>query len=129
MFKDPLQKDPLQNEETPYETLGLAPDASPAEVQASLARFLRDRANLPRLAIAQQALRKLKTPLERARVDLMLYSGAEANGAEVPSYPAQELYCDLEALDWRKEARESLPEDSRRYDGLDEMDWTPELDR
>jgi len=67
-------KDPLQVEETPYEILGLDPGASPADIQAALPRFMRDRKNLPRLAIAQQALRKLKTPAERAQVDIWLYN-------------------------------------------------------
>jgi hypothetical protein len=125
MFKDPLQTD-----ETPYEILGLAPDASPAEVQASLARFLRDRRNLPRLAVAQQALRKLKTTAERARVDLMLYTAdAVAETPAVPSYPASELYSDVTGLDWPQEARASVPADLKRYDGLGQIDWTPEFDR
>jgi hypothetical protein len=67
-------KDPFQTGETPYEVLGLEPNASPAEVQGSLPRFMRDRKNLPRLAIAQQAIRKLKTPADRAQVDIWLYN-------------------------------------------------------
>jgi hypothetical protein len=123
-------KDPLQTEETPYETLGLAPDASPAEVQASLARFLRDEKNLPRLEVAQQALRKLNTTAERARVDLMLYTAdAVAEAPAVPSYPANELYSDVTGLDWAREARASLPVDLKRYDDLGRIDWTPEFDR
>jgi hypothetical protein len=125
MFKDPLQTD-----ETPYEILGLAPDASPADVKASLARFLRDGKNLPRLALARQALRKLKTTAERAQVDLMLYSAdAVAEAPAVPSYPANELYSDVTGLDWPREARASLPADLKRYDDLGQIDWTPEFDR
>ena len=59
-------KDPFQLEETPYDLLGLEPNASPKEVQEALPRFMRDRKNLPRLALAQQAIRKLKTPADRA---------------------------------------------------------------
>jgi hypothetical protein len=125
-------KDPLQTEETPYETLGLQPDASPAEMQASLARFLRDRNNLPRLAVAQQALRKLKTPAERARVDLGLYQ-VDAEPAEylapVPYYPVAELYSDLTGLDLSKEIAEMQTHELKRYDESGLIDLTPDFDR
>jgi hypothetical protein len=114
-------KDPLQPEETPYEVLGLEPSASPADVQGSLPRFMRDRKNLPRLAIAQQALRKLKTPADRAQVDIWLYN-AEVEAVEagpevdirpalagllkVPCFPVEEHYSDLTGLDLSKEKRE-----------------------
>jgi len=49
-------KDPNQVEETPYELLGLEPTASPKQVHEALPRFMRDRRNLPRLALAQQAI-------------------------------------------------------------------------
>lgn len=99
-------------------------------MQASLARFLRDGKNLPRLALAQQALRKLNTTAERAGVDLMLYSAdAVAEAPAVPSYPANELYSDVTGLDWHQEARASLPADLKRYDDLGQIDWTPEFDR
>src|SRR5260370_33841159 len=67
-------KDPFQIEETPYDLLGLEPNASPKEVQEALPRFMRDRKNLPRLALAQQAIRKLKTPADRAMVDIWMYN-------------------------------------------------------
>jgi hypothetical protein len=89
-----LFKDPLQAEETPYEILGLEPGASPADVQAALPRFMRDRKNLPRLAIAQQALRKLKTPADRAQVDIWLYN-VEIEAQKAPDIgqpPADELH-------------------------------------
>jgi hypothetical protein len=89
-----LFKDPLQAEETPYEILGLEPGASPADVQAALPRFMRDRKNLPRLAIAQQALRKLKTPADRAQVDIWLYN-VEIEAQKAPDIghaPTDELY-------------------------------------
>jgi hypothetical protein len=114
-------KDPFQPEETPYEILGLDPGATPAEVQGSLPRFMRDRKNLPRLAIAQQALRKLKTPADRAQVDIWLYNleiepaqpGPEidihatlAGLLKIPCYPVEELYSDVTGLDLSKERRE-----------------------
>jgi hypothetical protein len=114
-------KDPFQPEETPYEILGLEPGASPAEVQAALPRFMRDRKNLPKLAIAQQALRKLKTPADRAQVDIWLYNveiepveaGPEVDIRpaleglmKIPCSPADELYSDATGLDLSKERRE-----------------------
>ena len=142
-------KDPFQTEETPYEVLGLPPNASPADVQASLPRFMRDRKNLPRLAIAQQAIRKLKTPADRAQVDIWLYNvnaGPQLGGPEVdirqeladlltvPCYPAEELYCDLNGLDLSKERREiefqqMQIEELKYYDEFSAIDPAPEFDR
>jgi hypothetical protein len=107
-------KDPFQSDETPYEVLGLEPTASPAEVQGSLPRFMRDRKNLPRLAIAQQALRKLKTPADRAQVDIWLYNvdielveaSPEVDIRPLPCCPADQLYSDATGLDLSKEKRE-----------------------
>src|SRR5882757_5656243 len=114
-------KDPFQIEETPYDLLGLEPNASPKEVQEALPRFMRDRKNLPRLAIAQQAIRKLKTPADRAQVDIWLYNveiepvpaGPEldirpalAGLFKIPCYPVEELYSDADGLDPLKEQRE-----------------------
>src|ERR1019366_6207633 len=142
-------KDPFQIGETPYEVLGLEPNASPAEVQGSLPRFMRDRKNLPRLAIAQQAIRKLKTPADRAQVDIWLYNvsaGPEQSGSEVdiraeladllevPCYPVEELYSDLNGLDLSKERREiefqeMQIEELKYYDEFSAIDLTPEFDR
>jgi hypothetical protein len=125
-------KDPLDTGETPYETLGFEPDASPAEIEASFARFLNDRNNLPRLAAAEEALRKLKTPAERARVDLGLYrvdAAFEQDPAPVPCYPVEELYSDLTGLDLSKEIASSRIHELRRYDEWGLIDLTPDFDR
>lgn len=114
-------KDPFQPGETPYEILGLQPDASPAEVQASLPRFMRDRKNLPRLAVAQQALRKLKTAADRAQVDIWLYHvstpsadfvPASSDPPKVASCPVDELYSDLSA----EEPYQANFDDLKHYD-------------
>ena len=142
-------KDPFQIEETPYDLLGLEPNASPKEVQEALPRFMRDRKNLPRLALAQQAIRKLKTPADRAMVDIWLYNveaAPEQVGPEVdlgqalaglrkvPCYPVEELYSDLTGMDLSKEQREiqykkMQIEDLKQYDELSGVDLTPEFDR
>jgi len=142
-------KDPYQLEESPYELLGLEPNASPKEVQEALPRFMRDRKNLPRLALAQQAIRKLKTPADRALLDIWLYnvegtpeqSGPEvdmgqalAGFRKVPCYPVEELYSDLTGLDLSKEEREIQFKrmefgDLKQFDELNQVDLTPEFDR
>jgi hypothetical protein len=68
-----MMKDPLDLEENPYDVLNLPPEATPAEVHQALPRFMRDRRNVPRLGKAQEAIRKLKAPAERAGVDIWLY--------------------------------------------------------
>ena len=114
-------KDPYQPGESPYEILGLQPGSSPAEVQASLPRFMRDRKNLPRLAVAQQALRKLKTPADRAQVDIWLYHvdtpsadfvPAPSDPPKVASCPADELYSDLST----EEPYQTNFDDLKHYD-------------
>src|SRR5262245_42282100 len=142
-------KDPSQTEETPYELLGLQPNASPKEIQEALPRFMRDRKNLPRLSLAQQAIRKLKSPAARAQVDLWLYNveaapeqagppvdmgAALADFRKVPCYPAEELYSDLTGLDPAKEQREIKFKkiqfaDLAQYDERSQLDLTPEFDR
>ena len=66
-------KDPLDLGENPYDVLNLPPEATPAEVHQALPRFMRDRRNAPRLGKAQEAIRKLKAPAERAGVDIWFY--------------------------------------------------------
>ena len=142
-------KDPFQTEETPYELLGLEPDASPADIQAALPRFMRDRKNLPKLALAQQAIRRLKSPADRAQVDIWLYNleaAPEQAGPEVdikqalgdfckvPCYAVEELYSDLAGLDPAKEQREIQFKEMqfselKQFDGLAAVDLTPEFDR
>jgi len=119
-------KDPFQPGETPYDILGLQPDASPAEVQESLPRFMRDRKNLPRLAIAQQALRKLKTAPDRAQVDIWLYDvdtqsadvvSAHSDLPKIAPCPVDELYSDLSS----HEPYQTNFDDLKHYD-LPELD-------
>jgi hypothetical protein len=114
-------KDPFQPGGTPYEILGLRPDASPAEVQAALPRFMGDPKNLPRLALAQQALRKLKTAADRAQIDIWLYNvdtpsadfvSAQSDLPRIHSCPVEELYSDLSS----NEPYQPNFDDLRHYD-------------
>jgi hypothetical protein len=142
-------KDPFQLEESPYDLLGLEPNASPKNIQEALPRFMRDRKNFARLPLAQQAIRKLKTPADRALVDIWLYNveaapeqaGPEVDMAQalaafrkVPCYPVEELYSDLAGLDPAKEQREiefkkMQIRELKQYDDLAAVDLTPEFDR
>src|SRR5260370_35952377 len=83
-------KDPFQLEETPYDLLRLEPNASPKEVQEALPRFMRDRKNLPRLALAQQSIRKMKTPADRSMVDIWSYNVAAAPEEAAPQRSLRE---------------------------------------
>ena len=123
MFKDPLQTD-----ETPYEILGLAPDAS-AGRGAGVTRALSARREESASPGARAAgVAETEHDGQRAGVDPMLYSAdAVAEAPAVPSYPANELYSDVTGLDWHQEARASLPADLKRYDDLGQIDWTPEF--
>jgi hypothetical protein len=142
-------KDPSQTEETPYDLLGLEPNATPKQIQEALPRFMRDRKNIPRLPLAQEAIRRLKAPAGRALVDMWLYNveaapqqaGPAVDMAEalagfrrVPCYPASELYSDLTGLDPAQEQREiQFKEiqfaDLAHYDERNLVDLTPEFDR
>ena len=142
-------KDPYQHEATPYEILGLEPNASPKDVQGALTRFMRDRKNLPKMGLAQQAIGRLKSLQDRVQVDIWLYNveaAPEQSGPEVdmsqalagfrkvPCYPVEELYSDLTGLDLSNEQREIRFKDMQivdlpNYDELSLVDLTPEPDR
>ncbi len=139
-------KDPKHETETPYELLGLSPDASPAEVHQALPRFMRDRRNIPRLGKAQEAVKKLKNARERAEVDIWFYeienSGPSGEGAplaidefrQVPCWPPESLDSDLESAGSPPELPEIVfmrPKiaDSNRYDGWNAEAIRPTVDR
>jgi hypothetical protein len=73
-------KDPLHEDETPYEILDLDPNASNEEVHESLPRFMRDKKNIPNLGKAMEAVRRLKTPKDRMALDILYYSTGEMGG-------------------------------------------------
>jgi hypothetical protein len=79
-------KDPNQTEETPYELLNLAPTATAAEVNTALPRFMKDRRNVAKIGRAQEALKRLKNPRERAEIDFWYYQieAAEQTSDEMP---------------------------------------------
>ncbi|HAY21715.1 MAG TPA: hypothetical protein DCY27_06030 [Desulfobacterales bacterium] len=104
-----MLKDPLHQQETPYDLLGLHPNARPEEVHQALPNFMRRRENIPRLPLAMQAVQQLKDVRARMAADLMYYNLDGLRVAEaaepsplvlddflrVPHLSLEELYCDL----------------------------------
>jgi hypothetical protein len=141
-------KDPCHRDETPYDILGLSPNATAAQIQQALVQFMKNPKNRPRLAQAQQASMKLRTPVERAWVDLWFYRVEPPQGElsetefiaslqvlqQVPVHPAETLYTDLDNAEAAPESKEIQYSkmrmlDLRRYDGLAEMILLPPIDR
>ena len=114
-------KDPLHDEETPYDILNLDPDATHNEVHQALPRFMRDRKNIARLSKAQEAVKKLKNSKDRVGVDIFYYSLGKIDSVDsedwdilakldeflvVPSVKDEQLYSDLQRGDFSADFRE-----------------------
>jgi hypothetical protein len=141
-------KDPCHREETAYELLGLRPDCNDAQIKQALVRFMRDPKNRTRLQQAQKADMLLRTPAERAWINLWYYrvdtSVAETSEADfqaalrefraIPALPPSALYSDIDCMDGAAGARDITFSkmrllDLRRHDGLAETPLLPPLDR
>ena len=145
-----MLKDPNHQQETPYELLGLTPDASAEEVHKALPRFMRDRRNIPRLGKATEAVKRLKNARERAEIDIWFYEieAMEATGSSnglasaplaleeftvVPCWPAESLDSDLESPPPQANLEEITflrPKitDLKRFDGWDASAIRPVVD-
>ena len=114
-------KDPLNNEETPYDLLGLDPNAPHGDVLQAFPKFVKNPANRTKIAKAQEAVRKLMNAGDRIAVDILYYrlGKIESDVGEIPdlvSYlqdlmavPAlneNELYSDLIKEDFSEDYRE-----------------------
>jgi hypothetical protein len=108
-------KDPLHQEETPYEILKLEPSISQNGADEAISRFMNDKGNQPGLEKAREAIKKLKNPLTRLSIDILYYSIGEldlgvSNDAEiqsiidsfvtVPLITEDEYYSDLKKEDF-----------------------------
>ena len=82
-----MLKDPNHKTETPYELLSLGPNAGAAEVNVALPKFMKDKRNIPKLGRAQEAVKKLKDPKERVKIDIWFYGVAAGEHAA----PAENL--------------------------------------
>ena len=114
-------KDPLYPEETPYDILGLHPDASHNEVHQALPKFMRNPKNIPRLGKAQDANTKLRNPKSRIAIDILYYSMGKMDGIEpgessisnklneflvIPYVKDDEFYSDMEKANFSDDFRE-----------------------
>ena len=114
-------KDPLHQEETPYDLLGLDPNASHNEIHQALPRFMHDRKNISKLGRAQEAVKRLKNPRDRIAVDILYYcigkmdeediGGMDINSAireflVVPYLEEEKIYSDLKKGDFSSDFRE-----------------------
>ena len=72
-------KDPLHQEETPYDILGLTPYANHNDVHLALPKFMRDRKKIAKygIGLAQEAVKRLKNPKDRIYIDIFYYSIGE----------------------------------------------------
>jgi hypothetical protein len=140
-------KDPYHEATTPYELLGLDPGTSSGALHGALSRFMRDPRNASRIRLAQDALKRLKSALGRAAVDIWFYdfdpthyAGAEGDdGGWLDSFsgvhalsPA-ELCTDLDAADLSLDVRQVIPSrmkltDLSYYDGLETLSVRPSVD-
>ena len=66
-------KDPLHKEHTPYDLLGLNPNASKNEVLGALPRFLRNPKNRSKISKAQEARKRLMNMDDRLEIDILYY--------------------------------------------------------
>jgi hypothetical protein len=143
-----MLKDPKDPSVSPYELLGLKPDAPGTDVLKALPAFMRNRKNLPQLGQAQEAARKLQNARARAGIDLGYYQ-LVADGAEegtlavdaeslkefhaIPIAPVDAFYTDLNAEAMRAEFRDVTPNqvkfsDSHAFDGLEAIHLRPTFD-
>lgn len=109
MFKDPLCQD-----KTPYDVLGLSLDASSDEVNQAFQRFIRNPENRLKIREGQDAARKLRNPKDRLKIDILYYHIGEMESDDqplpelentlkefytVPVYQANDMYNDLKKED------------------------------
>ncbi len=116
-------KDPLHQEETPYDILSLTPTASQNEVHQALPKFMRDVNKMRRLGLgkAQEAKRKLQNPKDRIAIDIFYYSIGKMDGngftgqetdldlsnfLVVPYLKPEEVYSDLDKENFSDDFRE-----------------------
>lgn len=143
-----MLKDPLHQEETPYELLALHPNARPDELHHALPNFMRRPENIPRLGEGMQAVQRLKDPRSRLSVDLMHYQLDGLKLAEkteppplnldnffkVPCFPPEQLFTDLDLEDFDADLEDLVcqnfsPQPDNRYNRLADYHLEVELDR
>jgi hypothetical protein len=131
-------KDPLEKEPSPYETLGISPDASQREIHQALAKYLRSR---KKPVHGVKAHHELSNILGRLEIDLFSYPFEEirtdalpvedhfdiGNYCDVPEPDAYELFPDLDRTDYSRDFGEISYKDMS-INRIDAYDAHPECD-
>ena len=114
-------KDPLHQEETPYELLGLDPNVPHSDVLHALPRFMRDPKNRAKIPKAQEAIRKLMNSKDRIAIDILYYCMGKVEVESdkltdlktelqgfmlVPALKEDDLFSDLKKEDFSEDFRE-----------------------
>lgn len=131
-------KDPLHQEETPYELLGLDPNVPHNDILHALPLFMRDPKNRTKIPKAQEAVRRLMNPKDRIVIDILYYCIREVkmegddhadlktrleNFMAVPLLKEDDLFSDLKRGDLSVDFREIIfspikIRELTKYDGL-----------
>jgi hypothetical protein len=78
-------KDPLNQQETPYDILEIDFNTPMLDLHQALPRFMRKNKAASKIAVAQEAIRKLKNIQERLAFDITYYSLVVMEGSSVES--------------------------------------------
>lgn len=85
-------KDPLNTQETPYEILDIDVNTPMKEIHQALPRFMKKNKVVSKIAVAQDAIRKLKSIPDRIAFDITFYSLNVMDSVSVDSF------CDIPGL-------------------------------
>lgn len=131
-------KDPLEKDLSPYEILGVSPNASQREIQQELGKLLHSRKNI---GDGVKAYHMLSNIVDRLEIDLFSYSFEEIKGdafpveenfnisdyCEIPEPDANDLFPDLNKKDYSDEFSQISFNDVSLH-RIDAYDTHPECD-
>ena len=128
-------KDPLHQEKTPYEILGVSTDTPSVEINKALPKYIKKNGT-KNISEAQTAMKELKDVNKRTKVDFFHYvlSGNENEGSpvldidinnylEIPVLKIEDIFTDLDKEDFSDEFMEiqfkQFEISSCKYDDLE----------
>jgi hypothetical protein len=85
-------KDPLNQQETPYDILDIDVNTPTKDLHQALPRFMKKNRMVSKIAVAQEAIRKLKNMQERIALDISYY------WLEVVEISSIDSICDISRL-------------------------------